>query len=42
MEKENEGKGSASAVKFTCMEPSENDPVIEEIPENEEIFRPVE
>ena len=34
-QKANEGKGSADAVKFTCLEPSENDPVIEEIPENE-------
>ena len=29
-----EGKGGAKAVKFTCLELSECDPVIEEIPEN--------
>ena len=31
----NEGKGSVNAVKFTCLKPSGDDTVIEEIPENE-------
>ena len=34
-QKENEGKGGAKSVKFTCLELSECDPVIEEIPGNE-------
>ena len=33
-QKSKEGKGGAQAVKFTCLELSECDPVIEEIPEN--------
>ena len=31
----NEGQGSAKSIKFDCLKPSETDPAIEEIPEND-------